>query len=233
MTGSGLVRGTLDDTGRASAVGPAATPDTAPASPPAVRLRRPSWLDLRLVIGVLLVLVSVAVGAHLVASADRTVATWAVRSDLAAGTALTAGDLVAVRMRVSTGAERYLSASHSPAGLVLSRDVGAGELLPAAAVRPRPPGSLVSIPVSPRHVPPSIRPGQLVDVYATTTAGADRQVRTERILTAVPVEQVRLPPPAEVGVVVRVPEAAAAALVQALRSADIDVTVVSSKRSRP
>jgi hypothetical protein len=197
-----------------------------------VRLRRPSWLDLRLVIGILLVLVSVAVGAHLVASADRTVATWALRTDLAAGTTVTAGDLVAVRMRVSAGADRYLSAGRSPAGLVLSRDVGAGELLPAAAVRPRPQGSLVSIPVSPRHVPPSIRPGQLVDVYATTS-GTGQPVRTERILTAVPVEQVRLPPPAEVGVVVRVSEAAAAALVRALRSAEIDVTVVSSTRSRP
>jgi hypothetical protein len=135
-------------------------------------------------------------------------------------------------MRVSAGEDRYLSARRSPAGLALTRDVGAGELLPVAAVHGRPEGSLVSIPVGPRHVPPTIRAGQRVDVYATTKV-SDGETRTERILSAVPVEGVRFPPPAEMAVVVRVPDGAATALVRALRSAEIDVTVVSSARARP
>jgi hypothetical protein len=232
MTRSGLVRGVREDARRRFASGAAAAPESPPSSPPAVRLRRPSWLDLRLVTGILLVLLSVVVGARIVAAADETTPMWAVRADLAAGTTVTQSHLVAVRMHVSAGEDRYLSTRRSPAGLALTRDVGAGELLPVAAVRGRPEGSLVSIPVSPRHVPPTIRAGQRVDVYATTKV-SDGETRTERILSAVPVEEVRLPPPAEMAVVVRVPDAAATALVRALRSAEIDVTVVSSARTRP
>jgi hypothetical protein len=219
MARSGLAGGARDDVGSLS-------------SPPAARFRRPSWLDLRLVTGILLVLLSVVVGARIVAAADETRPMWAVTSDLAAGTTLTEAHLVAVRMRVSAGEDRYFSAQRPATGLALTRDVGAGELLPAAAVRERPEGSLVSIPVNPRHVPPTIRAGQRVDVYATTTS-SDEVARTERILEGVTVEAVRLPPPAEMAVVVRVPDATAAELVTALRSAEIDVTVVSATRARP
>jgi hypothetical protein len=222
MTGSVPIAETL----RPPAGGGGADP---PPSPLAVRLRRPSWLDLRLVVGLLLVLVSVVIGARVITAADRTTPVWAVRSDLAAGTTLGADDLVVVRMRVSAGADRYLSTGRSPAGLALVRDVGAGEVLPAAAVRPGSGGSMVSIPVSPQHVPASIRAGQLIDVYATAKA-PDGTVRTDRVLTGVPVQQVRFPPrgvlssTAEVALVVRVPPESAVALVRALRSAEIDVT---------
>jgi hypothetical protein len=228
MTGSGRVAQAQRSPVTAGETGPA------PPSPLAVRLRRPSWLDLRLVIGLLLVLVSVLVGARVVGAADRTTPVWAVRNDLAAGTALTPGDLAVVRMRVSAGADRYLAIVRSPAGLSLTRDVGAGELLPADAVRVRADGSLVSIPVSPRHVPPTVRPGRRIDVYATTKSPGGA-LRTERVLAGVPIQQVRFPPPgvlsatAEVALVVRVPPESAMVLVRALRSAEIDVT----ERSRP
>lgn len=42
-----------------------------PTSPAARRLASPRWLDGRLVLGVLLVLASVLVGARLLSSADR------------------------------------------------------------------------------------------------------------------------------------------------------------------
>jgi hypothetical protein len=181
------------------------------------------------VIGLLLVLVSVLVGARIVGAADRTTAAWALRNDLAAGTTLTADDLVVVRMRVSTGEDRYLATGRSPAGLALTRDVGAGELLPAAAVRPEADGSLVSIPVGLQHVPSTVEVGQRVDVYATTKLSGGA-LRTERVLTGVPLQQVRFPArgalsaTAEVALVVRVPPDAAMVLVRALRSAEIDVT---------
>jgi hypothetical protein len=216
----------------------AAGPGATSTSPLALRLRRPSWLDPRLAVGVLLVLVSVLVGVQVVAAADRTDPVWAVRSDLAAGTTLAPGDLVVVRMRLSTGANRYLAAGRSPAGLLLVRDVRAGELLPRDSVGPHIHGSLVSIPVSPQHVPSTIRAGQRIDVYATTK-GPNGPPQTARVLAAVPVQQVRYPArgvmssTAEVAIVVRVPAESAVALVRALRSADIDVTVVSTTRSRP
>jgi hypothetical protein len=168
-----------------------------------------------------------------VAAADRTSPVWAVRNDLAAGTTLSARDLVAVRLGVTAGADRYLSTERSAAGLALTRDVGAGELLPAEAVRGRPVGSLVSVPVSLQHVPSTIRAGQRIDVYATIRAG-EAGARTERVLTAVPVQQVRLPArgalssSAELTLVVRVPADSALGPVRALRSAEIGVTVVAA-----
>ena len=50
------------------------------------RVRPPRWLDLRLVLGVLLVLGSVLLGARVVGAADATVPVWAAAGDLAAGT---------------------------------------------------------------------------------------------------------------------------------------------------
>src|SRR5690242_1627018 len=71
------------------------------------RVRPPRWLDLRLVLGVLLVLGSVLVGARVLSSADATVPVWAASGDLAAGTALTADDVVAVDVRLDDAAGAY------------------------------------------------------------------------------------------------------------------------------
>jgi len=83
----------------ASAVATEARPGPTPR-----RIRPPRWLDLRLVLGVLLVLGSVLLGARVVAAADATVPVWAATGDLAAGTELTAGDLRAVDVRLGDSA---------------------------------------------------------------------------------------------------------------------------------
>ncbi|MCV2488626.1 SAF domain-containing protein [Geodermatophilus sp. YIM 151500] len=137
-------------------------------------MRPPRWLDLRLVIGVLLVLGSVLVGARVVSAADATVPVWAAADDLAVGTVLTADDLVAVDVRLDAAAGGYLSAASRPDGRALARPVRAGELVPRSALDE--PTSLVqlALPVQAGFVPPSLRRGQLVDVYAVAdpTAGA-------------------------------------------------------------
>src|SRR3954449_3519595 len=74
---------------------PSAVPGPVPR-----RVRPPRWLDLRLVLGVLLVLGSVLLGARVVGAADATVPVWAVTGDLAAGTHLVAADLRAVDVRL-------------------------------------------------------------------------------------------------------------------------------------
>jgi len=205
---------------------------TAPPSPPANRHRLPSWLDLRLVLGVLLVLVSVLVGARVVASANSSVRVWALNSDLAAGAELTSDDLRSVRVRLHDNAERYLATGRSPVGKTLTRDVGAGELLPRDALGPAPCGSLVSIPVSAQHLPDPVRKGHRIDVFATpkgTQAG-----RTERVLHAVTVQSASRPKGGLVStgvqwaITVRVPTDVASAVVAAIRTADIDVAIVNS-----
>src|SRR4051795_9445910 len=103
-----------------TAVRPA--PPSAAALPPGPaprRVRPPRWLDLRLVLGVLLVLASVLLGARVVGAADATVPVWAVTGDLAAGTELTAGDLMAVDVRLDDTAVPYLSTATRPEGRTL------------------------------------------------------------------------------------------------------------------
>lgn len=104
-------------------------------APRANRLQRPSWRDTRLLVGVLLVLASVALGALVVAHADDRTPMYAARTPLVPGQRLTAADLSRVDVRLGGQERRYLSAATglAPDRFVL-RAVPAGELVPAAAV---------------------------------------------------------------------------------------------------
>lgn len=104
-------------------------------APPAARLRRPSWRDTRLLVGVMLVLASVAVGARVVAAADDTVAVYAAATALPEGSRVEPVSLRVVRVRLTGATAAYLGPAQAlPADAVLLRTVGAGELVPAAAV---------------------------------------------------------------------------------------------------
>jgi hypothetical protein len=150
----------------------AAAPPEGMSGPSPRRVRAPRWLDLRLVLGVLLVLGSVLLGARVVGSADATVPVWAVTGDLAAGTELSAGDLRAVEVRLGDAADAYLSTSTQPGGRTLARGVRSGELLPRAALER--PTELVqlALPVQSGYVPPDLERGQVVDVYAVADPAA-------------------------------------------------------------
>jgi hypothetical protein len=101
----------------------------------AARLRKPSWKDPRLLIGVLLVLASTAGVVALLASQDRTSDVYSARQDIAVGTALSPEDLVAVPVRLGDSTGAYLPVSEGiPENAVLTRLVTEGELVPAAAV---------------------------------------------------------------------------------------------------
>jgi Chaperone for flagella basal body P-ring formation len=174
----------------ATTPGPAAhVPGSAPR-----RVRPPRWLDLRLVLGVLLVLGSVLLGARVVAAADATVPVWSAAGDLAAGTVLTAGDLVAVDVRLDDVAGAYLATSTQPDGRTLARAVRSGELLPRTALEE--PAALVqlALPVQAGYVPPGLDRGQVVDVYAVAdpAAGATGagDVSVALVVAAAPVQAI-------------------------------------------
>ncbi len=175
----------------ASLARPAAGPEM--PSPPAVRARRPSWRDPRLAVGLALVCVSVLVGARVLGSADDTVRVLAAGGDLAAGQRVSRADLTEVRLRFAAeeDADRYLGAAQElPKGAVLTRAVGAGELLPRAAVSTdREPLVELPLAVDPARVPASLRAGSLVDVWVTGgDTGRDREAGpTDLLLAEVPV----------------------------------------------
>lgn len=136
---------------------------------PARRLQRPSWRDHRLLIGIVLVLASVALGARTIAAADQTEPYYAARSTLATGTALTADHLQVVRVRMSGAEAAYLGAGEAlPGGQVVTRTIGAGELVPRAATAPAAQVAVrpVSIPVE-QGVPTGLAGGGRVDVWSS------------------------------------------------------------------
>ena len=141
--------------------------------PGAVRAASPGWRDPRLWIGIAIVSASVLLGARLLGSADQTVAVWAVAADAAAGTELTADDLVATRIRFddAQAAARYLSAAEPPPeGARLDRDVSAGELLPRSALDTSAGARLAELPLDflDSGVAATLRRGDRVDVFVTS-----------------------------------------------------------------
>jgi len=126
------------------------------------------WFDPRFAIGLGLVVASVAGVFAIVTAADTSHVVLAARAPLTTGDVVDADDLVARSVRLDGTLDRYLVASEIPdTGFVITRPVGAGELVPASAV-----GSVeglrqtsVVITVN-GQLPASVGPGVTVDVWA-------------------------------------------------------------------
>ncbi|MFO7243826.1 MAG: hypothetical protein DIU73_002990 [Actinomycetes bacterium] len=134
--------------------------------PVAGRMRRPSWRDPRLLVGLVLIAVSVAAVATIVRTADQTSPYYAARGPIAPGTVLAPDDLVIVNARI--GSDAYVPATLKPWGQVVTRVVGEGELLPADALSA--PEDFDGRPVAVRTSLPlaaTIERGAIVDVYVT------------------------------------------------------------------
>jgi len=142
--------------------------------PDAAPRRRRAALDLRLVLGVLLVLGSVAGVFGIVSAADRRITVYAAAAALAPGDRIDAGDLVR-RTVALDGAERlYLAEGDIPSGgLVVTQSVAKGELLPASAV-----GSTVGVRSTSlvlklaTRVSGAVVPGATVDLWAAPSTAA-------------------------------------------------------------
>ena len=162
------------------------------APPVAVRATPPGWRDPRLWIGIAIVAVSVVAGARLLASADDTVAVWAVVEDMGAGDVVTEADLEVRRVRFADAGDldRYFTADDTlPADLQLTRGVGAGELLPRAAVGAAADSDRlqISIEVAPGRVPTSVGSGAVVDVFVLDAGGSRARAEAGPALTEVTV----------------------------------------------
>lgn len=159
-----------------------------PAPPPALRASRPGWRDPRLWLGVLLLAGSVVLGARLLAAADDTVTVWAMAADRGSGVPVAAEDLEVQRVRFADRAAlaHYFPADQPvPEGVVLTRAVGAGELLARSAVGAADDVPVLEVPlaVDPQRVPPGVEAGSVVDVWVT---GAERPALRAVTVVAAP-----------------------------------------------
>lgn len=141
--------------------------------PVAGRLRRPTWRDPRLLVGLLLVTLAIVAVALVVRGADKTTPYYAAKEALAPGTVLTEADVVVVAARIAGDA--YVEAEQEPWGMIVTRVVAPGELLPAAAITDS--RSFDGRPVAVRPALPlaaAVTRGAVVDVYITVEDDSGR-----------------------------------------------------------
>ncbi|HJQ00920.1 MAG TPA: SAF domain-containing protein [Jatrophihabitans sp.] len=156
-------------------------------SPAARRVSPPSWLDLRLVGGVVLVLAAVLLGAVTLASADHRQARWALSRDLAAGTVLTPADVHPVRVQLGSADSRYLPIGEAVTGRTLRQAGQAGELLSRAQLAVPPVGVDVTVGLRPENEPTIVR-GDRITLWLST-----KSCRAVVLLSGVTVQAVQKP----------------------------------------
>ena len=147
--------------------------------PVAARLQRPRWRDPRLVVGVVLVCASVALGSVVVGRSDDRVAVYAARTALVPGQRLEEADLTRVEVQLGTEAARYLRVGRLALDRFVVAEVRSGELVPAAAVGGRDDAGVQPITLSVEAgSAATLVVGSQVDVYvnppvATRDSGGD------------------------------------------------------------
>ncbi|HVH94437.1 MAG TPA: hypothetical protein VM688_05935 [Nocardioidaceae bacterium] len=169
----------------AVSIDPRTRGNSAQASPPASRLERSRWRDPRLAVGLALVALSALLGARVLGSADESVGVWVAKRDLDSGRPLTTEDVMSrqVRFAAQRDADSYLSSDQPPpAGAVLSRAVGAGEIVPRQALGSTSRTAVTEVPLSVNTdaVPSTVGTGSVVDVWVTPEQAATGRPEARR-----------------------------------------------------
>lgn len=131
-------------------------------------IRRRIPFDPRLVIGLALVVASVTGVVALVSAADETTEVLSAREPLAPGELVALDDLAVVDVRLGAASGSYLVAADVPEeGIVVSRAVGEGELVPVGAVGGAEGTRSASLVLEVGgSLAASVEPGAVVDVWA-------------------------------------------------------------------
>ena len=142
-------------------------------------------------LGLLLVAVCGVVGARVLASADDYALVWSATRDLPAGATLDAAAVQphSIRFRDQADADRYLGTEQSLTGAVLTRPLGAGELIPSAAIATTGGEPLDELPlgVAAAAMPAGLRQGDRVDVWVVPIRPDGRSTPASRVLSSVTV----------------------------------------------
>lgn len=140
-----------------------------------MRLRKPRWKDPRLIVGIVLVVASVLMGAVLVSRLSETTSVLIARSAVVPGDPLASADLVAVDLRLGDQTDHYVGNLDAiPDGAVATHAIQVGELVPMSAV-----GQSAEVPLRPVVIPvdaavaESVVPGATVELWHTAPGTDD------------------------------------------------------------
>lgn len=202
----------------------------------AKRHARASWVNLRTVLGLILFCSALIAGARILEGAQTTVPVWTTTRDLPQDHVLGPDDLVLVEAHLPASVlTRYVPAERQLEGALLTRAVGAGELIASDWVSTAGTGEAsrsMTIPVTPEHaVGGDLKPGDRIDVFATFDPGDIRAktsllLRGAEVLEVVTAGGLTLGDEALVGVTVALSPEDSARVAFAVRTAEIDVVRV-------
>ena len=130
--------------------------------------RKRFWFDPRLAIGLVLIVASVAGVLGIVSSADASVSVLAARDSLAPGDRIDEDDLITTSVRLAGAGDLYLLPGDVPdEGLVVTKAVAEGELVPTSAVGSTAGTRFASVVVTINgQLPASVQTGATVDLWA-------------------------------------------------------------------
>lgn len=133
------------------------------------RVPRSFWFDPRFAVGAGLVVVAVLGVVVIVSTADKTVQVYSARTTLSTGDRVDSGDLESRNVRLGTVEGKYILNGDFPdTGLVVTRAVAAGELVPLSAL-----GSVAGVTVASIVIAvngtlsQSVVAGSLVDIWSS------------------------------------------------------------------
>lgn len=152
-------------------------PGGVPVSPDPMRNRSWSrsriWVDPRFLVGVMLVVASIAGVWWLVTTSSRTVPVYAASETLTPGTPLDRSSLRVIDTRLGAVEEGYLGAQGDPPDdAVVTRTIAAGELVPLAALGEADAVGVTTLVVEPAgRLSADIVRGTVVDLWAAAPEG--------------------------------------------------------------
>ena len=152
-----------------------------PPSPPRPRA---FWADVRFLIGVLLIIVSIAGVWMVVAAARQTTTVFAATRTIVPGESIGVGDLRAVEVALGSIDGAYIAAGALPDAAVATRAIHAGELVPADALGGADAARTTTVVVrSAADVPGSVVAGSTVEIWSAPLDEAGER-SAPRILVA-------------------------------------------------
>lgn len=143
---------------------------------------RALWSDARFLLGVVLVVVSIAGVWWVVTAAKQTAPVFVAARTLVPGEALVAADLQIVEAALGGAGDAYATPQSMGAGLVMTRTVDAGEMIPLSAVGAADDAASTTIVVrSSGDIPAGVRPGSVVELWVVAE-GEDGRYAAPRVL---------------------------------------------------
>jgi len=148
------------------------------------RARRPFFVDVRFIIGIVLVIVSVVGVWLLISSSRQTSPVLQATRTVVSGEVISSADLQVVEVGLGAVTESYLAPQDLDPGAVATRTLSKGELLPRSAVGSPDEARTTTLVVSSTTIPAGVAPGDVVEVWHAAPLEDGRAFDKPRVLVA-------------------------------------------------